>query len=249
MSAELGTEWRQAATLLSNEGRRARDRLDHTATVKLLNRATDVLGKDDELRLSLLSDLGESLFCTASPRGQVAGRVGAVTLLTVAEAVYRQGRYDEIEALLAQSETLGSARIGFVPFACGRKFLPGAETRMKRNAWLQRRSRFRVVQAPLSFWGIRSWIWAKCSVRAGEEASKRGRLFKLPCPNTSAKAALHPRGELDTRQRTRSVRQERGPRMTREHARRDRAGRTRTYNPRFWRPVLCQLSYGPRRSA
>jgi hypothetical protein len=28
-----------------------------------------------------------------------------------------------------------------------------------------------------------------------------------------------------------------------------RAGRTRTYNPRFWRPVLCQLSYGPRRSA
>ena len=29
----------------------------------------------------------------------------------------------------------------------------------------------------------------------------------------------------------------------------DRAGRTRTFNPRFWRPVLCQLSYGPRRSA
>ena len=28
-----------------------------------------------------------------------------------------------------------------------------------------------------------------------------------------------------------------------------RAGRTRTYNPRFWRPVLCQLSYGPRRGA
>jgi hypothetical protein len=27
-----------------------------------------------------------------------------------------------------------------------------------------------------------------------------------------------------------------------------RAGRTRTCNPRFWRPVLCQLSYGPRRS-
>ena len=26
---------------------------------------------------------------------------------------------------------------------------------------------------------------------------------------------------------------------------RDRAGRTRTCNPRFWRPVLCQLSYGP----
>ena len=28
-----------------------------------------------------------------------------------------------------------------------------------------------------------------------------------------------------------------------------RAGRTRTFNPRFWRPVLCQLSYGPRRGA
>src|SRR5919106_4149955 len=26
-----------------------------------------------------------------------------------------------------------------------------------------------------------------------------------------------------------------------------RAARTRTWNPRFWRPVLCQLSYGPRR--
>ena len=26
-----------------------------------------------------------------------------------------------------------------------------------------------------------------------------------------------------------------------------RAGRTRTCNPRFWRPVLCQLSYGPTR--
>ncbi len=25
----------------------------------------------------------------------------------------------------------------------------------------------------------------------------------------------------------------------------NRAGRTRTCNPRFWRPVLCQLSYGP----
>jgi hypothetical protein len=29
------------------------------------------------------------------------------------------------------------------------------------------------------------------------------------------------------------------------HDQRDRAGRTRTCNPRFWRPVLCQLSYGP----
>src|SRR3954470_16743804 len=26
---------------------------------------------------------------------------------------------------------------------------------------------------------------------------------------------------------------------------RDRGGRTRTCNPRFWRPVLCQLSYAP----
>src|SRR2546423_14706357 len=26
----------------------------------------------------------------------------------------------------------------------------------------------------------------------------------------------------------------------------DRGGRTRTCNPRFWRPVLCQLSYAPR---
>ncbi len=26
---------------------------------------------------------------------------------------------------------------------------------------------------------------------------------------------------------------------------RNRPGRTRTCNPRFWRPVLCQLSYGP----
>src|SRR5438128_12115394 len=25
-----------------------------------------------------------------------------------------------------------------------------------------------------------------------------------------------------------------------------RGGRTRTCNPRFWRPVLCQLSYAPR---
>ena len=24
-----------------------------------------------------------------------------------------------------------------------------------------------------------------------------------------------------------------------------RGGRTRTCNPRFWRPVLCQLSYAP----
>jgi hypothetical protein len=30
-------------------------------------------------------------------------------------------------------------------------------------------------------------------------------------------------------------------------AKRYRAGRTRTCNPRFWRPVLCQLSYGPTR--
>jgi hypothetical protein len=28
--------------------------------------------------------------------------------------------------------------------------------------------------------------------------------------------------------------------------RRNRGGRTRTCNPRFWRPVLCQLSYAPR---
>jgi hypothetical protein len=27
---------------------------------------------------------------------------------------------------------------------------------------------------------------------------------------------------------------------------RNRGGRTRTCNPRFWRPVLCQLSYAPR---
>src|ERR687884_263698 len=27
---------------------------------------------------------------------------------------------------------------------------------------------------------------------------------------------------------------------------RDRGDRTRTCNPRFWRPVLCQLSYAPR---
>src|SRR5439155_12711156 len=27
----------------------------------------------------------------------------------------------------------------------------------------------------------------------------------------------------------------------------DRGGGTRTPNPRFWRPVLCQLSYAPRR--
>src|SRR5438876_1184031 len=27
----------------------------------------------------------------------------------------------------------------------------------------------------------------------------------------------------------------------------NRGGRTRTCNPRFWRPVLCQLSYAPRR--
>ena len=26
----------------------------------------------------------------------------------------------------------------------------------------------------------------------------------------------------------------------------NRGGRTRTCNPRFWRPVLCQLSYAPR---
>jgi hypothetical protein len=26
----------------------------------------------------------------------------------------------------------------------------------------------------------------------------------------------------------------------------DRGDRTRTCNPRFWRPVLCQLSYAPR---
>ena len=29
----------------------------------------------------------------------------------------------------------------------------------------------------------------------------------------------------------------------------DRGGRTRTCNPRFWRPVLCQLSYAPRFAA
>jgi hypothetical protein len=27
---------------------------------------------------------------------------------------------------------------------------------------------------------------------------------------------------------------------------RNRPGRTRTCNPRFWRPVLCQLSYEPK---
>jgi DNA-binding SARP family transcriptional activator len=98
-----------AARRLENERRAILSDLGQTAILPYV--------EWDQARISLLA--GDAADAEARLRAahgamESAGDMGhlSTAILTLAEAVYRQGRYDEIETLVAQSDTVGSADDG-----------------------------------------------------------------------------------------------------------------------------------------